>query len=48
MADGKKLFLSTNAGDDNKESDKSAVRDDNIIIVIEESGDFYACYEGVN
>lgn len=42
------MFLSTNAGDDNKESDKTAFRDDNILIVVQENGDYYACYEGVN
>ena len=41
-------FLSTNAGDDYKDSDKDAVRDDNVLIVIKPSGDFYACYSGVN
>ena len=43
-----KMFLSTNAGDDNKDSDKEAFRDDNILIVVQENGDYYACYEGVN
>lgn len=43
-----KMFLSTNAGDDNKDNDKSAFRDDNILIVVKENGDYYACYEGVN
>ena len=42
------MFLSTNAGDDNKESDKTAFRDDNILIVVQENGDYYAYYEGVN
>ena len=41
-------FFSTNAGDDYKESDKDAVRDDNVLIVIEPDGDFYGCYSGVN
>ncbi len=43
-----KMFLSTNAGDDNKTSDKVAFRDDNILVVVQENGDYYACYEGVN
>lgn len=42
------MFLSTNAGDDNKESDKESFRDDNILVVVQENGDYYACYEGVN
>ena len=41
-------FLSTNAGDDYKESDKNAVRDDNVLIVIKPDGGYYACYSGVN
>lgn len=41
-------FFSTNAGDDYKESDKDAVRDDNVLIVIKPDGDFYGCYSGVN
>ena len=43
-----KMFLSTNAGDDNKDSDKMAFRDDNILIVVHKNGDYYACYDGVN
>lgn len=48
MADGYQLLLSTNAGDDDKESDKDAVRDDNILVVIKPDGSVRACYEGVN
>ncbi len=41
-------FFSTSAGDDAKEHDKDAVRDDNVLIVVNKDGSFYGCYEGVN
>ena len=40
-------LFSTAAGDDNKE-EEDAIRDDNILIVIQKNGDYYACYSGTN
>ena len=40
-------LFSTAAGDDNKE-EEDAIRDDNVLIVIQEDGDYYACYSGTN
>ena len=44
----KLLIASITTAKKNKDSDKSAFRDDNILIVVQENGDYYACYEGVN
>lgn len=41
------MLFATSAGDENK-SESDAYRDDNILIVIDGAGNYYACYSGTN
>ncbi len=41
-------FLSTGAGDTQKNGDINAIRDDNILVVVKSTGEYYACYSGTN